>query len=276
MFLDLAKAAVLGVVEGVTEFLPISSTGHLIIINQVISFDPEFTKLFDIIIQLGAILAVVAYFWKRLWPFGNDKENNKTVLLIWTRVIVAVIPAIAFGALFAAKIEEKLFNPLVVALMLVLGGIALVGIEKGTGPLSQNKQGLSPFSSIKDMGYGIALGIGLIQCLAMIPGTSRSAATIVGAMILGATRLVAAEFSFFLAIPTMFAASTYSLLKFDNQISSREAAVLALGFSVSFFVALAVIKYFMNMIQTRTFRGFGYYRIVLGAVIIVLAILRII
>ncbi len=262
MFFDLLKSIILGIVEGITEFLPISSTGHLIIVNQWISFDADFTKLFDIVIQLGAILSVVVFFWNRLWPFGKDKEKNKEIWSVWSKTIVGVLPAIVIGALLANKIEEKFFNPLTVAVMLIVGGIVLICLE------SRKKE--ATINSIKAIGYKTALGIGLIQCLAMIPGTSRSAATIIGAMLLGASRVVAAEFSFFLAIPTMVAASAYSLLKYKSHITGAETAILAVGFVVSFFVALAVIKFFMNYIQKHSFKNFGIYRIALGALVLLL------
>ena len=262
MLFSLIKAAILGVVEGVTEFLPISSTGHLIIVNQWISFDADFTKLFDIVIQLGAILSVVVFFWNRLWPFGKDKEKNKEIWSIWLKTVVGVLPAIVIGALLANKIEEKFFNPLTVAVMLIVGGAVLIALER------RKKE--ATINSIKAIGYKTAIGIGFIQCLAMIPGASRSAATIIGAMLLGASRVVAAEFSFFLAIPTMVAASAYSLLKYKSHITGAETALLALGFIVSFVVALAVIKFFMKYIQTHSFKNFGIYRIALGALVLLM------
>jgi len=268
MIFDLIKAAILGVVEGITEFLPISSTGHLIIVNQWIAFDANFTKLFDIVIQLGAILSVVVFFWNRLWPFGKDKEKNKEVWSVWFKTIVGVLPAIVIGAILASKIEEKFFNPPTVAVMLIVGGEVLIWIEsRKTGP-APVKRGLAPFSSVKEMSYRTAIYIGFFQCIAMIPGTSRSAATIIGAMLLGASRVVAAEFSFFLAIPTMVAASAYSLLKYKSHITGAETAILAVGFIVSFVVALAVIKFFMKYIQTHSFKNFGIYRIALGALVL--------
>ncbi len=262
MFLDLLKTIILGVVEGVTEFLPISSTGHLIILNQWLSFDAGFTKLFDIVIQLGAIMAVAVYFWDRIWPFGKDKEKNKEIWLVWSKTLVAVVPALAIGAVFASKIEAKLFNPLTVAVMLVLGGVVIIWME------SRKKE--VTIEAIKKMTYKTALAIGLVQCMAMIPGTSRSAATIIGAMLFGASRVVAAEFSFFLAIPTMLAASVYSLKKYDAIISNDQMLIMTVGFVVAFLVALVVIKFFMNYIQKHSFKNFGYYRIALGALIVIL------
>jgi len=247
-------ATILGIVEGFTEFLPISSTGHLILVNQFISFDKDFTLLFDIVIQLGAILAVVVLFWKKLWNLN-----------IWYKTIIGVLPAIILGALFAGKIEEKLFNPWTVAIALLVGGIIILLIEKthSTG------SGQSKINSIKDLSFKTAFFIGLVQCLSMIPGTSRSASTIIGAMIFGASRVVATEFSFFLAIPTMVAASAYSLFKYRDLLSISQLSVLAVGFIVAFVVALMVIKFLISYVQKNNFKIFGYYRIILAILIII-------
>jgi undecaprenyl-diphosphatase len=258
--LEIIKAVILGLVEGVTEFLPISSTGHLIIVNQFISFDKDFTVLFDIIIQLGAILAVLVYFIKKLWPFTKDKIKNKETLNIWYKAIVGIIPAMLLGVIFASFIEEKLFNPWVVAISLLVGGLVVLFIE--------NKKKTAKIISIEDLSFKNAFFIGLIQCLSMIPGVSRSASTIIGGMFLGASRVVATEFSFFLAIPTMFAASAYSLLKYKGVISPSQFSILIIGFAVSFVVALAIVKFFINFVQKNNFKIFGYYRIILGLIII--------
>jgi undecaprenyl-diphosphatase len=260
IFLDAIKATILGVVEGLTEFLPISSTGHLILVNQFVTFDKKFTVLFDIVIQLGAILAVVVYFWKRLWPFTKDQVKNKEILSVWFKTIVSVLPAIILGALFASKIEEKFFNPWVVAIALLIGGIIILIIEKWNPKVK--------ITSIAGLSYKTAFLIGLAQCLSMIPGTSRSAATIIGAMLFGASRVVATEFSFFLAIPTMVAASAYSLLKYHGALSSHQLLVLAVGFIVSFAVAFTVIKFILDYVKKHDFKIFGYYRIILGIIII--------
>jgi len=253
-------AIILGIVEGFTEFLPISSTGHLILVNQFISFDKQFTLLFDIVIQLGAIIAVAVYFAKRLWPFTKDRIKNKEILNVWYKTIIGVLPAIIFGALFAGKIEEKLFNPWVVAIALLLGGLIILIIER---------KNLKPeITSINSLSFKTAFLIGLVQCLSMIPGTSRSAATIIGAMIFGASRIVATEFSFFLAIPTMLAASVYSLFKYKALLNTHQISVLAVGFAISFIVALAVIKFFIKYVQNNNFKIFGYYRVILAILII--------
>jgi len=266
IILDSIKAVILGIVEGFTEFLPISSTGHLILVNQYLSFDREFTLLFDIVIQLGAILAVVVYFCV---PTGHRPKGEKRLWQdksIWLKSIIGVLPAIILGALFAGKIEEKLFNPWTVAVALLVGGVIILFIEKRP----QNPKILS----ISNLSFKTAFLIGLVQCLSMIPGTSRAGATIIGAMVFGASRVVATEFSFFLAIPTMFAASAWSLAKYNAFLNAQQILVLAIGFIVSFVVALAVVKFLINYVQKNNFKLFGYYRIVLGIIIIAYFIIR--
>lgn len=255
-------AIILGIVEGLTEFLPVSSTGHLIIVNHFVSFTGKFTNMFDIVIQLGAILSVVVYFRSKLNPFAKNKSyiEKADILILWKKTIVGVLPALFFGALFGSYIEELLFNPMTVSITLLIGGIILLFIER--------RQNTSTINSIDNLSYRTAFLIGLIQCLAMIPGTSRSAATIIGGMLLGTSRVVAAEFSFFLAIPTMAAASAYSLLKTGLTLSIFELQILAVGFIVSFIVALIVIAGFMNYISRNTFKPFGYYRIILSLLIL--------
>jgi undecaprenyl-diphosphatase len=262
IMLEFLKAVVLGLAEGVTEFLPISSTGHLIIINQWVVFEESFTKMFDVIIQSGAILAVVVLFWDRLWPWGQTPEKRREVLDIWKKTFVGVLPALLLGFLFGKVIEEKLFNPIVVATMLIVGGILLLLVERKT--LSHR------IGSIREMNYGVVLLIGLVQCVAMIPGTSRSAATIIGGMLLGLSRVTAAEFSFFLAVPTMAAASGYTILSNEVPLGLPELGFLFVGFIVSFLTAWAVIKVFLRYIQKNNFQLFGYYRITLGMLVILL------
>ena len=260
MVISIIKALVLGMVEGITEFLPISSTGHLILVNQWISFSESFTKMFDIVIQLGAILAVVVYFWSKLWPFGREETKKSEIFSTWKKTIVGVIPAIVIGGLLGSFIENKLFNPWVVAGALIVGGIILIIMERRKGNIR--------FDAVTQIPYLTVLYIGLIQCLSMIPGTSRAAATIIGAMLLGASRSVAVEFSFFLAIPTMIAASGYSLLKHGSSITGSEIVLLIVGFISAFLVALFVIKFFMKYVQSHDFKIFGYYRIILGALVL--------
>ncbi len=211
---DILVSIILGVVEGITEFLPVSSTGHLILVNSVIGFSEEFAYLFNIVIQLGAILAVVVYFRKKILPFYKKSPlyTPIQIMQIWKKVLIAVIPALLIGAVAGDYIEERLFHPITVAIALTIGGIVLIIIEQ------KNKQ--AKIFSVAEMSYKIVLFIGFIQCLALIPGTSRSAATIIGALLLGVARPIAAEFSFFLAIPTLFAASAYSLLKYHSSITT--------------------------------------------------------
>jgi undecaprenyl-diphosphatase len=265
MAYDILRAMVLGLVEGVTEFLPISSTGHLILVNQWLSFTPEFTKLFDVVIQLGAIGAVVVHFWTKLWPFGQGQAHRRDTFGLWFKALVGVVPALVLGALFGAEVEARLFTPAVVALALVVGGAALIVLER--------RAAHATLGSIADLSVGTAVLIGLAQCLALVPGVSRSAATIVGAMLLGASRATAAEFSFYLAVPTMVAASGYSVLKHGLAIQSGDLLLLALGFVVSFLTALVVVRQFMGFIQRHSFTGFGYYRIALGLVVLVWLVL---
>lgn len=249
--IDILKSIFLGIVEGITEFLPISSTGHLILLNEWISFDKQFTEFFDIFIQLGAILAVIVYFWRKIWPIN---------IKVWSRVIVAVIPALVIGALLGDYIREMFFNFQVVAMALIIGGIVIIVIERReVGP---------KFNSISELSWRNVFIIGLIQCLAMIPGTSRSAATIIGALILGSSRALAVEFSFFLAIPTMIAASGYGLLKHGLTISNHQILLLIIGFLTSFVVALLVIRFMIRFIKSNNFITFAYYRIALGVIVL--------
>lgn len=254
--IDIFKAVILGIIEGITEFLPISSTGHLILANQWISFSEEFTLIFDIFIQLGAIFAVILYFRKEVFPPKISQVTERNYLNFWLKVVIAFLPAAIFGYLLADTIEEHLFSPEVVAGSLFLGGIVLVLIERRKHPIR--------FETVSEMPFKVALFIGMFQCLAMVPGTSRSAATIIGALVLGASRKLAAEFSFFLAIPTIVAASVYSLLKGGVHLSGDDLLILSVGFLISFFVALGVIKFLMDYIRKHSFILFGYYRIVLA------------
>lgn len=262
--IDIVNASILGIIEGITEFLPISSTGHLIIINHWISFEPELTKMFDVVIQLGAILAVVVYFWDRLWPFQSDKQKQSASIGVWKKTLVAVVPALVIGKLFGDIIERKLFNPAVVACALIVGGLFLIIVER-----RKHTETLKTVTSVGEMSYKTAVCIGLVQCLAMIPGTSRAAATIIGGMFLGASRTVATEFSFFLAIPTMAAASGYTLLKHYSLLNAADTGILATGFIVSFLVAWAVIALFMRYIKQHDFVVFGWYRITLGVLVLI-------
>lgn len=260
------NAAILGLIEGITEFLPISSTGHLIIAEQFFRLHPGFSEMFEVVIQFGAILAVVIYFRDRLFPplkldTTEKKEKFKAIMSIWFKSAAAVIPALIIGKLFGGEIKQYLFNCWVVAVTLFVGGVILIIIER--------RKRTATYHEVEQMPYKTAVLIGVFQCLAMIPGTSRAAATIIGGILLGASRKAAAEFSFFLAIPTMTAASAYSLLKYHTAMTKEELIILAIGLVVSFFSAWAVIAFLMNYIRTRTFVIFGYYRIVLAIIVTV-------
>ncbi len=255
------KAIILGIVEGITEFLPISSTGHLILVNKVIEFTGDFAKMFDVVIQLGAILSVIVYFFRDLWPFSPNlpAERRREMFTLWQKTLLAVIPALVLGALFGDLIDEYLFTPMVVAITLFVGGVIILLVERRKAAVTM--------TSIHQLSHTLALAIGGMQCIAMIPGVSRSAATIIGAMLLGAARPVAAEFSFFLAIPTMIAASGYSLWKAGFNLSGMEWGALAIGFVVAFLTAWAVIALFMSYIRKHDFTLFGYYRVALAIVV---------
>jgi undecaprenyl-diphosphatase len=263
--MDFLHALVLGVVEGVTEFLPISSTGHMILVKSWLGMadnDP-FWAMFIVVIQLGAILSVVVYFFKRLWPFGDHKPLDTKIQtwVLWFKALVAVLPALVLGALFDKYLEKYLLKPVPVACALLGWGIIIIIVER------MNKK--QSVDAVEKLSYLQALLIGFAQCLAMIPGTSRSAATIISAMLLGCSRVVAAEFSFFLAIPTMVAAGAYSLLKHASAMTTHQSAVLAVGFITAFIVAFAVIAAFMRFITRNNFIPFGVYRILLGAGVLI-------
>lgn len=257
------KVIILAVIEGLTEFLPISSTGHLILAGEFLSLEEtkRFVDAFLVIIQLPAILAVVVYFWDTLWPFGRSSGERNQRMVLWTKVVVGFIPAMILGFLFGDIIEELLFNPTTVSVALILGGIAFIALETRGLP--------GRLESVHDIGYARAFFIGLIQCLAMVPGTSRSGASIFGAMALGAKRPAAAEFSFFLAIPTMLGATAYTMTKMGFAFTPNQWAALALGSAVSFAVAYGVIAFLMHYVKRHSFAVFGYYRIVLGVAMLV-------
>ena len=256
------KAILLAVVEGFTEFLPISSTGHLILLDRLVrlSSDGDFADAFIVMIQLPAILSVVLYFWKDLWPFHPDGVERRARFGLWLKIVLAFLPAAVLGAMFDEFLEAYLFNPGTVAAALLVGGIVLIVLEQRRRP--------GRFATARDIPAPTALLIGLIQCVAMIPGTSRSAATIIGAMLLGSSRVAAAEFSFFLAIPTMAGATAYTVAKRGLHFDAVQWAVLGVGSVVSFLVALAVVAALMKFIQRHNFTVFGWYRIALALIVI--------
>jgi len=256
------KAVFLAVIEGITEFLPISSTGHLELVSALADLGqgPHFEHAFIVIIQLPAILSIVLYFWKDLWPFGGDVEARRAVWTQWMKVGVAFLPAALVGPFMNDPIENVLSGPAPISVALVVGGIVLIVIERMHLKVK--------YEDVRAIGFRVALAIGAFQCLAMIPGTSRSAATIIGAMVLGASRAAAAEFSFFLAVPTMLGATAYTLMKSGASYTSTQWGLIAVGSIVSFVTAYGVVAFLMNYIRKHDFTVFGYYRIVLGAVVL--------
>ena len=266
-FLEILKAILFGIVEGITEWLPVSSTGHMILLDEFVHLkvSPEFYEMFQVVIQLGAILAVILLFFHKLNPFSPKKDTTqkKNTWNLWFKVIVAVLPSAVLGLLFDDWMDAHLYNYVVVAITLILYGVAFLFVEK--------KKISTNFDNVHQIDYKTALLIGAFQCLSLIPGTSRSGATILGALMLGVSRSAGAEFSFFLAIPTMLGASALKLLKFllsGVSATGLEIAVLAVGCVVSLIVSLLVIKGLMEYVRKRSFAVFGYYRIVLGILVI--------
>lgn len=264
--MDIIKVIILGIVEGLTEFLPVSSTGHLILVSRFMSLEGKFNDIFNIVIQSGAIFAVIVYFWRKIVPPIPKKKDVegmdkfKRYVNLWLKVIVAIIPAGIIGVLFEDKIEELLYNPITVAIALIVGAIILLIIERNPKPEKVVHE--------DDITYKEAFIVGVFQCMALIPGMSRSASTIIGGLVMGFRRSVAAEFSFFMAIPVILGASLIKLLKAGFDFTSYEYLLLAIGTLVSFVVAYAVIAVFMNFIKKHDFKVFAYYRIGLGAVVL--------
>ena len=274
-FIEILKVIFLGIVEGITEWLPISSTGHMLLVDEFITLnavDDEFKEMFFILIQLGAILAVILLFWKKMWPF-QFKDKSKPVILkdtfsIWFKVVVACIPGAIVTILFDDYVEAHFQTPAVIAAALVIYGIAFIVIEKW------NKTKTPKVATLDDITYKTALLIGLFQVLSIVPGTSRSGATIIGALLIGVSRVAAAEFTFFLAVPVMLGMSALKLLKFGFDFTGTEIAVLVLGMATAFVVSVLVIKFLMSYIKKKDFTVFGWYRIVLGAVIILYTLIK--
>lgn len=262
--LELFKAVILGLIQGITEWLPVSSTGHMILADEFINlnFSDAFISMFLVVIQFGSILAVVALYFNKLNPFSfkKSRELRQETLLLWVKVLIAVIPAGIIGVLFDDKIDEMFYNPLTVATTLIVYGILFILLE--------NRRKRPAITTLADLDYRTALLIGVFQILALVPGTSRSGATILGAVFLGTSRYIAAEFSFFLAIPIMFGASLLKLVKFGFAFSPLELAVLVTGMIVAFVVSILAIKFLMGYIKKHDFKVFGYYRIILGIVVL--------
>lgn len=287
-FINIIKTIVLGIIEGVTEWLPVSSTGHLILVEDVLKLkvSPEFWNMFMVVIQLGAILAVVVIFWNKLWPFHTRKlaRNHFTYIsdhkalaavqrftdnhvyldkiILWLKIMVSCLPAIIIGLPLNDWLEEKASTPPVVAAMLVVYGVLFIVIE------NYNKRRKPKINKLSEITFQTALFIGIFQVLSLIPGTSRSGATIIGGILVGASRKIAAEYTFFLAIPVMFGASLLKLVKFGFHFSGQELMILLVGMLVSFLVSVLAIRFLMNYVKKHDFKVFGWYRIVLGIIVI--------
>lgn len=271
-FIELLKVIFLGIVEGITEWLPVSSTGHLILVEEFIKLNVSeaFWEMFMVVIQLGAIMAVVVLYFKELWPFQNQKKAKGALeryvktdkMIMWFKIVVSCIPSIVIGLPFNDFIEAHFNNYLVVSIMLIVYGIFFILIE------NYNKKRTASINSVTEIGWKTAFLIGVFQLLAVIPGTSRSGATIIGGILLGTSRTVAAEYTFFLAIPTMFGASLLKLVKFGLNFTGTEAIILIVGTLVSFVVSILAIKFLMGYIKKHDFKVFGWYRIALGIVVL--------
>ena len=270
-FLEIIKAIILGIVEGITEWLPISSTGHMILVDEVLKLNmsPEFMEMFLVVIQLGAILAVILLYWKKIWPFKveNGLKIEKDTIIMWVKILIACVPAAIVGVLFDDKLNELFYNPTTVAIMLILFGILFIIIE------NYNKGKSPKINSLSKITYTVAIMIGIFQLIAAVfPGTSRTGATIVGALLIGVSRTIAAEFTFFLAIPVMLGASALKLVKFALKtgfvMTGNEVAILSVGTFVAFIVSILAIKFLMSYIKSNDFKVFGWYRIILGILVL--------
>ena len=263
---EIIKAAILGIIEGITEWLPISSTGHMILADEFIRLNVSdaFKEMFLVVIQLGAILAVLVLYFHKLNPFSPKKSavEKKETFSLWGKVIVACIPAAVIGLLFDDKIDELFYNYITVAITLILYGILFIVIE------NRNKNRAPKVNTLAELSYRTALFIGVFQVLSLIPGTSRSGATILGAILIGTSRYVAAEFTFFLAIPVMFGASLLKIVKFGFDFTCSDIAILLTGMIVAFVVSIFAIKFLMGYIKKHDFKAFGWYRIALGVVVV--------
>ncbi len=264
--LEILKAILLGIVEGITEWLPISSTGHMILVEEFVELNAsdEFMEMFRVVIQLGAILAVVLLYFHKLNPLSPKKstQEKKDTMSIWYKVIIGVIPAGVLGVLFDDWFDKHFYNYIMVAVMLIVYGVLFIMVE------NRNKGKEPKMESFNALSYKTALLIGIIQVLSLMPGTSRSGVTILGAILLGTSRFVAAEYSFFLSIPVMFGASALKLLKFGFNFTGMEIAILITGMAVAFIISVIAIKFLMSYIKRNDFKAFGWYRIVLGILVL--------
>lgn len=270
--LEILKVILFGIVEGITEWLPISSTGHMILLDEFVKLDvsPEFWSMFKYVIQLGAILAVVVLYWHKIWPFQNNEEEDgfyrfvkRDKLIMWLKIVVSCIPAMVIGLPFDDLIEAKLSGYVVVALMLIVYGVLFILVE------NYNKRRRPKVRKLDDITWKMAVIIGMFQLLSMIPGTSRSGATIIGGILIGLSRKVAAEYTFFLAIPVMFGVSFIKILKFGLVFQPFELLLMITGMLVAFVVSVVAIKFLMGYIKKNDFKVFGWYRIALGIIVLV-------
>ena len=267
-FIEILKVVFLGIVEGITEWLPISSTGHMLLVDEFISLNAsdDFKDMFFVVIQLGAILAVVTIFWNKMWPFQlKDKTQSvmkKDTWSMWFKTVVACIPGAIVTILFDDYIEAHLHTAVVISIALIFYGIAFIVIE------NWNKSRTPKVETLNDITYKTAFLIGMFQVLSIIPGTSRSGATIIGALLIGVSRVAAAEFTFFLAVPVMFGLSALKMIKFGLSFTSAEFAILIIGCVVAYLVSIVVIKFLMSYIKKHDFKVFGWYRIVLGIIVL--------
>ena len=266
MFLDIIKSIIFGIVQGITEWLPISSTGHLILFEQFLNFEntsESFMSMYRVVIQLGSILAVIVLFFNKLNPFSKKKTEKQrhSTYRLWIKVIIAVIPAGVLGVLFDDLLDSIFYNYITVASTLIIYGVLFILLEK------RNKGKEFKYKSISQMSYKTAFKVGAFQCLSLIPGTSRSGSTILGGVFLGASRQTAAEFSFFLAVPVMLGASLLKMLKYGFDMTGAEFAILIFGFVTAFIVSVAVIRFLMDFVKKHDFKLFGWYRIVLGIIV---------
>lgn len=268
--LEIIKIIILGIVEGITEWLPVSSTGHMILVDKIInlSTSEEFKEMFLVVIQLGAIMAVVVIYFKKLLPlnFENGIKIDKPTIILWKKIIIACIPAAVIGILLDDKIDKLFYNYITVSITLVIYGIIFILVE------SRGKNRIFSVNKLSELPYRSALYIGMFQVLALIPGTSRSGATIIGAMLIGTSRIIAAEFTFFLAIPVMFGASLLKMLKFGSIFTNIETLTLLIGMVTAFIVSVFTIKLLMSYIKKHDFRVFGVYRIILGIIVLLTSV----
>ena len=277
------KVLLLGIIEGITEWLPISSTGHLILVDEFVKLNQSeaFMEMFNVVIQLGAILAVVVLYWGKLWPFHTKKNADKNAkssivnnycymdkIILWLKIVVACLPAMVIGLPLDDWMDENLHNGFVVAIALIFYGIVFIAIE------NYNKKRTPRITSLQEITFKDALLIGIFQVLSLVPGTSRSGSTIIGGILIGTSRELAAEFTFFLAIPVMFGASALKLLKFGLDFTQTEIAVLITGMVVAFVVSVIAIKFLMGYIKKHDFKAFGWYRIVLGVIVLLYFVLK--